>query len=368
MGPQDTLARLSGDEFSILLTQMVLKENVEALVEVILETLAKPYELSSPKVSIQTSIGISLYPDHSSNPDQLLIHADTTRRWCQQQGGGSYEFYSPQMDAQKEERRLLEIDLGTALEKSEFELYYQPQVDIMTGQIVGMEALLRWCHPQRGIVSPERFIPVAEETGLIISIGEWVLQRACAQAQTWQKSSGRPLQVSVNLSARQFQQENLVETVALVLSETGLDPQLLALELTETSVMSDVNASISILQELKGIGIKISIDDFGTGYSSLNYLKSLPIDTLKIDRSFISQVTSNDQDAAIAKAIIGMAHSWQLKVIAEGVETAAQLAFLCQEGCHRIQGYFYSTPLLAAEFTQLLAANKPLHLMFQDEE
>lgn len=368
VGPQDTVARLSGDEFSILLTQMDLKENVEALAEVILETLGEPYELSDRKVSIQTSIGIALYPDHSSNPDRLLVHADTARRWCRQLGGGSYEFYSPQMDAQKEERRLLEIDLGTALSKSEFELYYQPQCDIMTGQIVGMEALLRWCHGQRGMVSPSQFIPVAEETGLIISIGEWVLQRACDQAQTWYKSHGRPLQVSVNLSARQFQQENLVETVALVLSETGLDPQLLALELTETSVMSDVKASISILQELKGMGIQISIDDFGTGYSSLNYLKSFPIDTLKIDRSFISQVTSNNQDAAIAKAIIGMAHSLQLKVIAEGVETAAQLAFLGQEGCHGIQGYFYSPPLPAAEFVQFLAANKPLPPRLKDEE
>jgi len=368
VGPQDTVARLSGDEFSILLRQMDLKENVEALAEVILETLGEPYELSSRKVSIQTSIGISLYPDHSSNPDRLLMHADTARRWSRQLGGGSFSFYSPQMDAQKEERRLLEIDLGTALEKSEFELYYQPQCDIMTGQIVGMEALLRWSHGQRGMVSPSQFIPVAEETGLIISIGEWVLQRACDRAQTWHNSSGRPLQVSVNLSARQFQQENLVETVAKVLSQTGLDPQLLALELTETSVMSDVLASIGILQELKAMGIHISIDDFGTGYSSLNYLKSFPIDTLKIDRSFISQVTSNDQDAAIAKAIIGMAHSLQLKVIAEGVETAAQLAFLCQEGCHGIQGYFYSPPLPAAEFTQFLAANKPLHLIFQDEE
>lgn len=368
VGPQDTLARLSGDEFSILLTQMGLKENVAALAQTILETLGEPYELSLRKVSIQISIGIALYPEHSSNPEKLLTHADTARRWCRQQGGGSYEFYSSQMDAQKEERRLLKTDLGTALEKSEFELYYQPQVDIMTGQILGMEALLRWCHPQRGIVCPSQFIPVAEETGLIISIGEWVLKRACAQAQTWQKSSGRPLQVSVNLSARQFGQENLVETVAWVLSETGLDPQFLALELTETSVMSDVNSSISILQELKEMGIEISIDDFGTGYSSLNYLKSFPIDTLKIDRSFISQVPSNVHDAAIAKAIIAMAHSLQIKVIAEGVETSAQLAFLCQQGCHGIQGYFYSPPLPAAEFTEFLAANKPLPLILQDEE
>ncbi|MGK7904633.1 MAG: EAL domain-containing protein [Hormoscilla sp.] len=368
VGPQDTVARLSGDEFSILLTQMTFKENVAALAEVILETLAEPYELSDRKVSIQTSIGISLYPDHSSNPDQLLVHADTARRWCRQLGGGSYEFYHRKMDAQKEERRLLEIDLGTALEKSEFELYYQPQCDITTGQILGMEALLRWCHPQRGRVSPEQFIPVAEETGLIISIGEWVLQTACAQAQTWYELNERPLQVSVNLSARQFQQENLAETVALVLSETGLDPQLLALELTETSVMSDVNASIGILQELKGMGIEISIDDFGTGYSSLNYLKSFPIDTLKIDRSFISQVTSNNHDAAIAKAIIAMAHSLQMKVIAEGVETAAQLAFLCEEGCHVFQGYFYSPPLPAVEFAQFLGANKPLPPILKDEE
>lgn len=358
VGSQDTVARLSGDEFSIVLTEITGKDGVTELAEQILYTIAQPYNLNEREVTVQASIGIALYPEDSSNPDQLLTYVDTARRWCKKQGGYCYQFYSSQMDTLAAERRLLETDLNVALERSQFEVYYQPQVNLITGRIIGVEALLRWKHPERGSISPKIFIPVAEETGLIISIGEWVLETACTQVKVWQTSSLMPMRVSVNLSARQFKQKNLLETVANVLSKTGLDPKLLILELTETSVMEDVNAAIGTLEDLKAMGIEISIDDFGTGYSSLNYLKRFPIDSLKIDQSFVSQVTEDDHDAAIAKAIIAMAQSLKLKVIAEGVETEEQLTFLRKQGCHGIQGYLYSPPLTAAGIEQLLSEDK----------
>ena len=358
VGSQDTVARLSADEFSIVLTETTSKVAVAKLVEQIFYAVVRPYNLNEQEITVQASIGIALYPEDSSYPDQLLTYVDTARRWCKKQGGNGYQFYSSQMDTQAAERRALEIDLSVALERSQLEVYYQPQVNLITGRIFGLEALLRWNHPQRGSISPSTFIPVAEETGLIITIGEWVLRTACTQVQAWQTSALMPLGISVNLSARQFKQKNLADMVADVLSKTGLDPKLLVLELTETSVMEDVNAAIRTLEELKAMGIEISIDDFGTGYSSLNYLKRFPIDSLKIDRSFVSHVTEDNHDAAIAKAIIAMAHSLKLKVIAEGVETEKQLTFFRKQGCHGIQGYLYSPPLTAISLEKLLSENK----------
>jgi EAL domain-containing protein (putative c-di-GMP-specific phosphodiesterase class I) len=257
---------------------------------------------------------------------------------------------------------MIESQLRSAQTNQELELHYQPQVNLVTGRIIGAEALLRWKNPSLGSVSPAKFIPVAEETGLIVPIGEWVLQTACAQARAWRNASQMPIRVSVNLSARQFKQANLLGMVTQVLEETQLDPTLLVLELTETSVMEDVDTTISILQQLKKMGVQISIDDFGTGYSSLNYLKRFPIDVLKIDQSFVQDIITDTNDAAIAKAIIAMAQSLQLKVIAEGVETQEQYEFLRQNGCNAMQGYLFSRPLNAIEFVALLTSDRRLQI------
>ena len=355
-----TLARFGGDEFSLIVPETQAEE-LEAIAQQILGIMAKPFHLDNQEeVYVHISMGIALYPSNSNQADKLLTQADTARRWCRRQGGNSYQFYDLSMEAVDLERRSLEVDLNAALERSEFHLHYQPQVNVVTGRLVGMEALLRWKHPTRGMISPGVFIPIAEETGTIIAMGEWVLRQACAEVQALQEYSLTPLKVSVNLSARQFRQRNLVGMVARVLEQTGFIPQQLVLELTETSLMEDIDNAIATLQELKDMGIEISIDDFGTGYSSLNYLRSLPIDVIKIDRSFVSQVDQNENDAAIASAIIAMARSLKLKVIAEGVETESQLAFLKKQGCYLIQGHLYSRALSLADIQTLLVEDRRL--------
>jgi diguanylate cyclase len=357
---QVMVSRFSGDEFSLIVsgtTQLDLLEIAQQL----LKNLTRPYRLDNQQdVFVHASIGIALFPENSSQPDQLLTQADAARRYCRKQGGNAYQFYNSAMVTADAERRSLEVDLHAAIERCEFLLYYQPQVNAVTGRIVGMEALLRWQHPTRGMVSPVTFIPVAEESGTIIPIGAWALRAACREVKALQASCLTPLRVSVNLSARQFRQKDLVETVAQILEETEFDPHRLVLELTETSVMEDIEGAINTLNAFKAMGIEISIDDFGTGYSSLSYLRRLPIDVLKVDRSFVSQVTENDHDAAIATAVIAMAKSLGLKVIAEGVETEGQLAFLRQHGCYLIQGYLYSPPLPVVEIQKLLVEDKRL--------
>lgn len=360
---EDTVARLNGDEFSIILTQQNSRQAVEEKVCQVLQDLTHPYHCNGTDLTIHVNVGVSLYPTDAEQPDRLLTHAETARRWGKKPGNSSYQFYGAEMDVLNAERQQLEIDLGIAYEQSEFQLYYQPQVNLITGRIIGAECLLRWQHPKRGLVGPNQFIQVAEETGLIMPIGEWILRTACTQGQIWRSANLMPLRISVNLSARQFKQQDLVETVIQILDETGFDPKFLVLELTETSIMEDVDATITTLQELKAKGIEISIDDFGTGYSSLNYLKRFPIDTLKIDQSFINQVTEDAHDAAIATAIIAMAQSLNLKVIAEGVETEAQLAFLRKHGCQAIQGYLYSPPVPAEEIQNFIREDRRLNFV-----
>jgi diguanylate cyclase (GGDEF)-like protein len=355
-----TIARLGGDEFSLLLTNQANWEETASVVQTLSHVLAEPYNLNGNYIQIQVSIGIALYPQHSNNPDRLLSQADVAMRHAKNQGNGTYQFYHSDLDRLAVERQQLQESLNGALERQEVVLYYQPQVNLVTGRIVGAEALLRWHHPKLGFISPSKFIPVAEETGLIIPIGKWVLRTACNQARSWQLPSRPPVRVSVNLSARQFKQQNLIETVAVVLEQSRLNPDALVLELTETSVMESVDTTIAILQQLKTMGIHISIDDFGTGSSSLSYLKRFPIDTLKIDQSFVQELTSDPNDAAIAKAIIAMAQNLQLKVIAEGVETEEQLTFLHQNGCHAMQGFLFSPPVPADEFEKMLKEDRRL--------
>ncbi len=366
IGDDATLARLGADEFGIIITGQS-EQDVAGIAQAILVEVTAPYQCLDHKIQIQVSIGVALSSQRSS-PEQLLVQAETARRWCQKQGQSGYMFYSLAMDALEVEQRLIETDLSNAianqvssgLKQSEFQLYYQPQVDLATGQIIGVEALLRWKHPQRGMIPPKIFIPIAEEMGLIVSLGEWVLQTACTQVQSWQSLSLMPLKVSVNLSMRQFQQEKLAQRVGQILDETGLNPKLLVLELTESVLMEDIGATVLILRQLKQLGVEISLDDFGTGYSSLNYLATLPIDALKIDQTFVRQGAINVEAAAISTAIIMMAQSLNLNVVAEGVETQRQLTFLQEIGCQAMQGFLYSPPIPADEMQPLLSADHRL--------
>ncbi|HEY9647402.1 MAG TPA: EAL domain-containing protein [Chroococcidiopsis sp.] len=360
---ETTIARLNGAEFSVLLTELDAIDEVGDRAIALLNALTEPYIIDNISLQIRPSMGIAVFPNHGNNPEQLLHQADIAMRHAQRRSQGKYQFYDVEMDALAKERRSLERDLNGALAKDEFHLLYQPQVNLVTGRIVGAEALLRWNYQDHEPVYPSRFIPIAEESGLIVPMGEWVLQAACQQARQWQDKSPLPVRVSVNLSARQFRQHNLLELVEQVLNDTQLPAEMLVLEMTETSVMEDVEATITVLQALKAMGVSLSIDDFGTGYSSLNYLKRFPLDTLKIDKAFIDDVTSNAHDSAIAKAIIAMANSMQLKVIAEGVETVEQLNFLRQSGCHAMQGYLFSPPVDADTFETMLRENKRLTLI-----
>ncbi len=370
IGSQATVARLGADEFGIIVTGHPQEQDLVGIAQAILVEVTAPYLLTAHKIQIQVSIGIALQHQHGSSPERLLVQAETARRWCQKQGQSGYMVYSLTMDALEVERRLIEADLSNAiaeqtasgLKPSEFQLYYQPQVHLATGRIIGVEALLRWHHPQRGMIPPKIFIPIAEEMGLIVTLGEWVLRAACAQVQSWQTLSLMPLKVAVNLSMRQFQQEKLAQRVGQILAETGLNPKLLVLELTESILMEDVGATVAVLRELKQLGVEISLDDFGTGYSSLNYLSDLPIDALKIDQTFVRQGAINSGAAAISTAIIMMAQSLQLNVIAEGVETQKQVTFLQEIGCQIMQGFLYSPPIPADEMQPLLTGDRCLQL------
>jgi len=354
LGEGDVVARMGGDDFMLLLTGILQVEEVVQRVQKILEILRPSFNFEGYELHITPSIGIALYPDDGKSTEALLKNADVALHRAKEQGGNTYQFYTSVMNAAAFERLTLENSLRRALEREEFVLYYQPQVSLDRGEIVGMEALVRWQHPELGLVSPAKFIPLAEETGLIIPIGEWVLQTACAQNKTWEKAGFPPLRVAVNLSARHFKQKSLIGTVAWVLKETRFDPYYLDLELTEGAIMENAEATITTLRELKEMGLRISIDDFGTGYSSLGYLKRFPIDILKIDQSFVQDISIDPDDAAIVRLIITMAHTLKLKVIAEGVEAKEQLEFLRLYQCEEVQGYLFSKPVPAETFTQLL--------------
>ncbi|MHB9130783.1 MAG: putative bifunctional diguanylate cyclase/phosphodiesterase [Armatimonadota bacterium] len=350
----DTVSRLGGDEFTLLLPEITHADDAANVARKILETFRPAFEIDGRELYVTTSIGISLYPNDGLDAQALLQNADTALYHAKEQGRNLYQFYTPSMNARTLERLSLENNLRYALEREQFVVHYQPQVALESGQVIGMESLVRWQHPEMGLVSPAQFIPLAEETGLIEPIGEWVLHEACSQSMRWQHDGFPPLKVAVNLSARQFHQSNLCEMVAKVLQDTGLQPHLLELEITESVAMRNVEYSVMVMRNLKGMGIQLSMDDFGVGYSSLIYLKKFPINTLKIDQSFIRGLNSDPNDEAIATAIIAMAQSLHLQVIAEGVETEEQLTFLRTHQCNGMQGYFFSKPLPSDAFGQLL--------------
>lgn len=350
----DTVARQGGDEFIILLTDIHRIDDVTAAAYKIFEAFSRPFVINGRELFVSTSIGVTLFPDDGEDLPTLLRNADTAMYRAKEEQGNAFQFYSREMSVRAMERAELESALRRAMEREEFELFYQPKVDIRSRRIIGAEALIRWHHPQLGLVSPTRFIPMAEEIGLIVPIGDWVLQTACAQNKAWQVAGLPPISVSVNLSARQFAQEGLVSSVARTLDRMGLAPHHLELELTESIVMNSAELYVNKLQQLQDLGVQLSIDDFGTGYSSLSYLKRFPLDHLKIDQSFVRDIANDDDDAAITSTVISLGHSLNLKVIAEGVETEEQVAFLRDHHCDEMQGYYFSRPLPAAEFASLL--------------
>ena len=321
----------------------------------LLNDLTIPFALKQQEVYITASIGISLYPLDGDDAESLLKNADIAMYHAKERGKNNYQFYSHSMNVAALERLTLEGELRKALEQDELLLHYQPKLDVRSKRIVGFEALVRWQHPKRGLVPPADFIPLAEETGLIVPLGEWVLKRACSQNKAWQAAGHAPVAMAVNLSNRQFIQKDLVENVMMILGETGMDPQYLDLEITESAVMENPEKAIPILEGWKKKGVSIAIDDFGKGYSSLAYLKKLPLDSLKIDRTFVKNLIANPEDAAITTAIIAMAHSLKLTVVAEGVETEEQLAFLQELGCDEAQGYLFSRPLPAEEVQHFIS-------------
>jgi diguanylate cyclase (GGDEF)-like protein len=341
----DTLARLGGDEFVLILNEIAGPADVEVVAGRVLADIARPVRLSDLELHTTASIGISLFPADGTNADTLLQHADAAMYHAKKNGRNTYQLFAPAMSTFAKERLELENGLRRALAQHEFVLHYQPKVDVQGGSVDSAEALIRWQHPTRGLTAPMDFIPLAEESGLIVPIGEWVLREACRQASAWQAAGLRPMRVAVNLSAQQFRQKSLVEVVRSALGAARLEARFLELELTESAVMHDAEQSIEILRQLSALGVRISVDDFGTGYSSLSYLRRLPLDKLKIDRAFIRDVVTNREDAAIVRAIVALAHNLRLKVIAEGVETPDQLAFLRELGCDQYQGYHFSVPV-----------------------
>jgi diguanylate cyclase (GGDEF)-like protein/PAS domain S-box-containing protein len=350
------ISRFGGDEFTVVLADVAGPEEVATVAGRILDILSETYVLGGREVFTTTSIGIALCPEDGDRVVALLKNADAALRHAKRRGKNNFQFYTAAMNADAERRLDMESKLRRALENDEISLHYQPKVETASGRLTGVEALIRWHHPELGNVPPSDFIPLAEETGLIVSIGEWVLATACAQAVRWRDEGLMLPQVAVNLSARQFWHDDLARTVGRVLAETGLEPERLELELTESTIMRDAEATIAALRALKGMGVKLAVDDFGTGYSSLGYLQRFPIDALKVDRSFIRDVTTNADSAAITRTVIAMGRNLNLTVVAEGVETGAQFDFLREEGCHQVQGYLISRPLPAAEMTRLLAA------------
>ncbi|MDB6108021.1 MAG: diguanylate cyclase, partial [Gammaproteobacteria bacterium] len=352
----DTVARLGGDEFVVLLPQLGDGKYAATVAQKILSVIAKPFNLIGHEFRVTASIGISIYPQDGLDEQTLTKNADIAMYQAKEEGKNNFQFYSEKLNANSLERLTLESSLRRALERNEFRLHYQAKRDIGSGRISGMEALLRWEHPDLGTVAPMQFIPVAEETGLIVPIGKWVLRTACLQNVAWQKQGLPHLSIAVNLSARQFGDENLLEDLTSILTVTGMDPHLLELEITESLLIRDVEETLRILTALKALGIRIAIDDFGIGYSSLATLQRFPLDTIKIDRSFIRDITGTTHDTALADAVIAIGKSLSLTVVAQGVETRDQAEFLQTHACDELQGFYFKRPLPAEQFTQLLQA------------
>jgi diguanylate cyclase (GGDEF)-like protein/PAS domain S-box-containing protein len=349
----DTVSRFGGDEFVMIFPDTLSLEDISVIAEKILRSLSDVYVLHDTDVHITASIGISVFPDNGDEQEVLVKNADTTMYYAKEQGRNNYQFYSATINENALERLILQNHLRRA-GNNEFIVHYQPQVDLRSGRISGAEALVRWQHPEYGLLSPVKFIPLAEETGLISSIGKHVCFTACAQNKTWQEAGFAPFRMAINISMYQFIQKDFIKMLKGVLDEVGLAPEYVELELTESIVMQNLEYTASTLNELKALGIHCAIDDFGTGYSSLSYLKNLPIGKLKLDKSFVNSLTKDPNDDAISRAVISMAHSLNLRVVAEGVETAAQLEFLRAHHCDEAQGYLFGKPLPAREFMQLL--------------
>jgi diguanylate cyclase (GGDEF)-like protein/PAS domain S-box-containing protein len=350
----DTVSRQGGDEFVILLSEVTHAQDATVCADKILETLRSPHRVDEHDLHVTASIGIVTYPDDGTDAETLMKHADFAMYHAKDNGRDNRQFFKRDLNVRALERRSLENGLRYALEREELMLHYQPKMNLETGDIVGVEALIRWEHPDLGLVSPAEFIPIAEECGLMVPIGRWVLAQACHQAQAWQDIGLAPLRIAVNISAVELRAKDFLRGIGVTLAETGLDPRFLELELTETFLMQDSTPTLAVLQDLKQLGLNLALDDFGTGYSSLNHLKRFPIDTLKIDRSFVHSITTNSDDASIVCAVISMGRNLGMWVVAEGVETREQLAFLQDRGCPFGQGYHFSQPLTGQACTQLL--------------
>jgi diguanylate cyclase (GGDEF)-like protein len=351
---EDTVSRMGGDEFVLLLREVEGIADAMDVASKALAALREPFRVHQQELYVTPSIGIAVYPDHGNTAQMLITRADAAMYNVKKGGRNDVRVFATEMSTFFPERLMLENDLRGALERREFELHYQPRVELENGAVVGMEALVRWRHPRKGLVAPDQFIPLAEECGLIVPIGRWVVEEACRQNKAWQDAGMPHLRVAVNISGLQFRQKDLLDTIAYALESSGLAPECLEIEITESVVMQNASDAIVTLEKLSTMGVHVSIDDFGTGYSSLSYLKRFPIDKLKIDRSFIRDVSSDMEDAAIVRATIGLAHNLKLRVVAEGVETAEQLQFLRALGCDEYQGYYKSRPVPPAEFELVL--------------
>jgi diguanylate cyclase (GGDEF)-like protein/PAS domain S-box-containing protein len=356
----DTVGRLGGDEFAAILSELGKQGDAGRVAQKIIDAFKRPFDLEGKETYVTASVGVTLYPADSDNAEALVVNADAAMYRAKEQGRDNYQYFTRDMNERAVQRVQMEVALRRALEREEFRLFYQPKADLVTGKICGFEALLRWEHPDKGMILPGEFIPVLEETGLIVQAGEWVLRTACVQIKAWQAAGLKVPPISVNLSARQFEQKNLKGAVAQILGDTKVDPSLIEFEITESLLMNDPEGAARTLHDLKDSGVKLSMDDFGTGYSSLGYLKRFPIDTLKIDRTFVRDISTDADDATLTRAIINLAQNLRLNVVAEGVETEAQLAFLCLNGCDEMQGYLFARPTTAVECGRMLSEGRKL--------
>ncbi len=359
--PGDMVARFGGDEFTIVNTGIHTRAEVNQAIERYLEALTRPFTLRGRELVLTANIGIALYPEHAVLASELIVHASAAMMFAKASGRNQYRFFDPIMHSQSAERLTLENELRRGIERGELLLHYQPQIDVLSGRIVGLEALVRWKHPTRGLVQPNRFIPIAEQTGLIVPLGSWVLRQACADIRKLEDMGFDDVSIGVNISAKQFSDSDIFHLIQEAIEETGINPKHLDVEITESTLMNNPEHVIDYLDRMKGLGISLSIDDFGTGYSSLNYLKRFPVDTLKIDRSFIIDIAENPKDEAIAVTIITLAHSMGMTVLAEGVELPRQAEILAHHGCDVIQGFLYSKPIPLADATARLVGGGRLN-------
>jgi diguanylate cyclase (GGDEF)-like protein len=357
------VARLGGDEFTMLLTDVKSVEAPARVAQRVLSTLSEPFVVGAQEVYATVSVGIAVYPADGKDIDTLLVNADVAMYQAKNRGRNNFQYYSESMNAFSFERFTIENKLRKAIDQKEFMLFYQPQIDLRTGKLIGVEALLRWLQPDLVLIKPGQFVPLAEQTGLIVPIGEWVLRTACIESRAWQKAGLQPMRMTVNVSGIQFSRDDYVEGVAAVIKETGLAPHHLQLELTESTIMQDSQNTIKKLHALRDMGIQVAIDDFGAGYSSLNYLKRFPLSTLKIDASFVRDLITSPNDQAIVKAIIQLAHNFSLQVVAEGVENTKQIAFLREYGCEAAQGYLICPPVNSAVLAEFARKEKNLAVL-----